>query len=759
MQRFALIVLALTLAAPVSATPTAATIVPGSAPLQADPPDVLADSSYSAFTCDTGLQIIGNPLQPTASPTLTMTHPASVQHGQPFALTTSFDRPNPSSYNIGGGITQHINNVLNFGLRLPVPLNAVQSWIGLSGGSWNSAWGAWPALTNSNSYVQAAHAPGDTGVPGGTPATIDFPTVTRQLVATGDAGSTIDVTVPGSADYNQPTVFFSQRFSTTGSVSMSNATHTVRCIPGSGANVTVATINVVQLQPQLSLQVTPNPVGAGGQLTLSLSQTSVAGGFSGGTVTFERIGAGTIGTATLQLGAASLVTAAPTTPGSVSYRASFSSGGNSNIANAQSNTVVVSVVPAAPATLTVVSGSGQSVAPGASFAPLVVRARDAFNNLVPNATVAFTAPASGASAVLSAPAATTNANGEASIGATANATAGSYSVTASVGGVQTTFALSNVVPALLSATLAGSNPLAIPGTQPGGSVSFTINVESSGSLPGPVVLSATNLPAGTSASFAANNLVPPASTTLTLQTSASTPLGVHTFTLGATSGAHGDSVDGAFNVSATVPGAGVISIDFTGNGTPMLPTEVAGVVATPNWNVANDISDTRSALFDETGTATATEVQWNANIVHALPIADAPGDARMMRGYLDPTMTANPAVVAVDGLPANAGGYLVHVYADGDNVGSMAYRSGRYRVVGDVSGDSHLEIHDESTSEFTGSFLRAVNSPGNYAVFPIRGTGFILVATPLFGNDGNPRAPINGIQIVPADILLLDGFE
>ena len=60
MQRFALIVLALTLAAPVSATPTAATIVPGSAPLQADPPDVLADSSYSAFTCDTGLQIIGN---------------------------------------------------------------------------------------------------------------------------------------------------------------------------------------------------------------------------------------------------------------------------------------------------------------------------------------------------------------------------------------------------------------------------------------------------------------------------------------------------------------------------------------------------------------------------------------------------------------------------------------------------------------------------------------------------------------------------
>jgi len=71
--------------------------------------------------------------------------------------------------------------------------------------------------------------------------------------------------------------------------------------------------------------------------------------------------------------------------------------------------------------------------------------RDQLNNPMAGVTVNFAVPGSGASATLSAGSAVTNGSGLASVTATANATAGSYSVTASVVGVLTpaTFNLTN----------------------------------------------------------------------------------------------------------------------------------------------------------------------------------------------------------------------------------------------------------------------------------------------------------------------------
>jgi hypothetical protein len=92
------------------------------------------------------------------------------------------------------------------------------------------------------------------------------------------------------------------------------------------------------------------------------------------------------------------------------------------------------------------AGSGQTAPPGASFAQmLTVTVVDAGGAPVPCVPVTFTAPASGASASLSATTVVTGRDGAASVSATANATLGTYSVSAQTAGVATptAFALTN----------------------------------------------------------------------------------------------------------------------------------------------------------------------------------------------------------------------------------------------------------------------------------------------------------------------------
>jgi|GEM_PF-516360 len=110
--------------------------------------------------------------------------------------------------------------------------------------------------------------------------------------------------------------------------------------------------------------------------------------------------------------------------------------------------VRLSVDVAYPAgTVAASAGTPQSANVNQRFAaPLVVRVTDAYGHGVANAVVSFAAPASGASAVLDAASATTGADGLTSIGASANAIPGSYSVVASVAGASSSasFALTNL---------------------------------------------------------------------------------------------------------------------------------------------------------------------------------------------------------------------------------------------------------------------------------------------------------------------------
>lgn len=89
---------------------------------------------------------------------------------------------------------------------------------------------------------------------------------------------------------------------------------------------------------------------------------------------------------------------------------------------------------AAAAALEIAAGDNQSVAVNTAFQDLVVRVVDAFGNAVAGESVAFTANAvGGASASLAGSPATSDINGLASVQATANDTAGAYTVTAASG--------------------------------------------------------------------------------------------------------------------------------------------------------------------------------------------------------------------------------------------------------------------------------------------------------------------------------------
>jgi hypothetical protein len=152
---------------------------------------------------------------------------------------------------------------------------------------------------------------------------------------------------------------------------------------------------------------------------------------SGATATLSGAGATTDAS-----GLASVTATANTTAGAYTVTASV---GNLSANFALTNTL------GAIASLTSESGSNQATPVGAAFRePLQALVTDVAKNPLSGVPVSFSAPASGASAWLSSATAVTDSTGTATITATANGAIGAYAVTASVGALTTTFALTNL---------------------------------------------------------------------------------------------------------------------------------------------------------------------------------------------------------------------------------------------------------------------------------------------------------------------------
>ena len=136
-----------------------------------------------------------------------------------------------------------------------------------------------------------------------------------------------------------------------------------------------------------------------------------------------------------------------------------------------STTVSLTVNITAPASITATAGTPQSTTISTAFATaLQATVKDSGGNPISGATVTFTAPSTGANAkfgALGTATAVTNASGQATASTlTANSTAGSYAVTASVAGLATTasFSLTNAVGAPASITATAGTPQSTAGS-------------------------------------------------------------------------------------------------------------------------------------------------------------------------------------------------------------------------------------------------------------------------------------------------------
>ena len=207
------------------------------------------------------------------------------------------------------------------------------------------------------------------------------------------------------------------------------------------------------------------------------------------------------------------------------------------------------------------------------------------------------------------------------------------------------------------------------------------------------------------------------------------------------------SMSSADSAVSALAEAGTISISFVGTSPALMSAaETAGIIPKANWNNATGAArPTALALVDETGVQTNAVVTWASNNGWMTPIADQPGNARLMKGYLDTTSTST-TTVTVTGLSPRS--YDVYVYVDGDN--GVTERSAAYTISGAGITTKTINLTDAANTNFCGTFTSTDNSNGNYVRFSISGSAFTLTATPNLSTLRTRRAPVNGIQIVPA---------
>ncbi len=184
----------------------------------------------------------------------------------------------------------------------------------------------------------------------------------------------------------------------------------------------------------------------------------------------------------------------------------------------------------------------------------------------------------------------------------------------------------------------------------------------------------------------------------------------------------------------------------------------AGLAGTVNWNnLSGATGGPASLIMDAHGVSmpSSAVVSWVSNNTWSSTgrgednnAAPTGNDKNLMAGYLD-TNATDPAVVTISGLDSvfTAAEYSVAVYIKG----GVNNKGGQYTITtpNQVQTAANLQ-----TQAFDGTYV-----PGeNYLVFAgLNAPEFTLTAQPEVGN--NPRAPINGIEIVaipePSTIVLL----
>ena len=232
-------------------------------------------------------------------------------------------------------------------------------------------------------------------------------------------------------------------------------------------------------------------------------------------------------------------------------------------------------------------------------------------------------------------------------------------------------------------------------------------------------------------------------------------------------GSGADEADGTGDgATESAPAPMIISIDFVGgvpngaagaSGTVVMePSEVAGVKRATHWNSAPGATGTLLSLMSASGSTTTASASWNVEAMDgadtwSASFTDAPGDTRMMNGYLDPRASNLHATVTVKDLPdPMSSGYDVYVYFYSfmslPDTFSHEYQIGSttYSVTQKGPSASAFPGYQEASGGDGGTA-----GEGNYVVFRnLSGRDFALTALPKPSAMGTERAPVNGIQIV-----------
>lgn len=313
-------------------------------------------------------------------------------------------------------------------------------------------------------------------------------------------------------------------------------------------------------------------------------------------------------------------------------------------------TVTLQVNPALPAAITATAGTPQSATINTVFGTqLQATVVDSNQNPVPNVMVTFTAAGSGASGSFGGGVntATTNAQGVATAPAfTANSTAGSYQVTASVNGVTTAaaFSLTNRGPVAI-ATTSGAPQATLVNTTFAAPLVVTVT-DSVGNRVSGITVTFIAPASGASGTFAGG-----VSTAVTNSTGVATAAAFTANTLA-----------GSYVVAVTTPGV-TSSASFTLTNTvgapgSITPTPAAG---TPQSTVVNTAFSTRLASVVTDGFGNPVS---GVTVTFVVPASGASGSfaGNVNTAVTDATGTAVAPVFTAN---TTAGNYVVMASAAG----------------------------------------------------------------------------------------------
>jgi len=618
----------------------------------------------------------------------------------------------------------------------------------------------------------------------GQSATVGTTFAAALVVVVRDAVSQI---VPGATvTFAAPTTGARATLSSTNVVTDATGQSTITAIAGQIAGSYAVTASVSGVATAASFALT-NTAGSG------VNITATGGGGQSATVgnafatalavtvtdTFGNPVAGVTVTFTAPVSGARAALSAPavtsaTGQTSVTATANTVSGSYAVTATAPGVTTPASFAltnnPGAAASLVATSGGGQAALTGTVFAaPLVATVKDSSGNAISGASVVFSAPGSGASAALSPSTAPTSVSGQTNVAATANGTAGAYTVSASVAGVAVpvTFALTNYAPLLLApatVTVAprGSRGFAASGGQ--GAYVYTLATNASGGVinastgaytagPTPNVTDIVRVTDAASATTTATVTVS-AGVSISPTSAAVAPRGSRTFTASGGSGigltfslsinGSGGSINGstgAYLAGATASATDVVTVtDSLGNAATATVTVGAGVSINPT-----------SASVAPRGTKTFTASGGSGTgLTFSLTTNGSGGNVNSASGVYTAgaTPSATDVVTVTDSL-GNSATASISVGGGLSISPSAASVAPRGTKTFTASGGSGTVITFSLTTNGSGGSVNSVS--GAYVAGPTPSVTDVVKVTDSLGNFASATITVGaGVTLLPA---------